>query len=150
MELKLPPAIIFLLFGSLMYFLAEFLPVGYFDFFGRLLLSKVLMVLAIILAILALFQFARAKTTVNPLQPKKTSYLVTGGVYQISRNPMYLSLLLLLLAIGLVLGNAFNTLIAAGFVAYMNRFQIVPEERRLLEKFGKPYKEYSSLVRRWF
>ena len=129
MELKLPPAIVFLLFLVIMYFLAEMLPFGYFDFFGRLVLAKVLMGLALILALMALFQFARNKTTIDPAKPQKASRLVTGGVYQITRNPMYLALLLVLLAAGLYFGNAFNTLTAAGFVAYMNRFQIMPEER---------------------
>jgi protein-S-isoprenylcysteine O-methyltransferase Ste14 len=63
---------------------------------------------------------------------------------------MYLAMLLLLLAFGVKLGNAFNTLVAAGFVAYMNRFQIVPEERILLDKFGRSFKEYCTLTRRWF
>lgn len=150
MELKLPPAIVFLLFLAIMYLLVQAMPVGYFDFFGRLLLAKVMVALALVVALVALFQFARAKTTVDPTRPTKTSQLVTGGIYQISRNPMYLAMLLVLLAAGLYLGNAFNTLTAAGFVAYMNRFQIMPEERMLSDKFGKAYKEYCTLVRRWF
>ena len=63
---------------------------------------------------------------------------------------MYLGLLLLLLAWGLHLGNAFNIVLAAGFVAYMNRFQIVPEEETLSKLFGKEYAQYCTLVRRWF
>jgi protein-S-isoprenylcysteine O-methyltransferase Ste14 len=63
---------------------------------------------------------------------------------------MYLSLLLLLLAWGLYLGNAFNTLLAALFVAYMNRFQIGPEERFLESRFGPAFRQYCTLVRRWF
>jgi protein-S-isoprenylcysteine O-methyltransferase Ste14 len=63
---------------------------------------------------------------------------------------MYLGLLLLLLALGLWLGNAFNTLVAAGFVSYMNHFQIQPEEDMLQQKFGKEYRFYCKLTRRWF
>ncbi|HEA80807.1 MAG TPA: isoprenylcysteine carboxylmethyltransferase family protein, partial [Maribacter sp.] len=40
--------------------------------------------------------------------------------------------------------------IAALFVGYMNRFQIIPEERILLEKFGRSFKDYCILTRRWF
>ncbi|WP_338038964.1 hypothetical protein [Maribacter litopenaei] len=61
-----------------------------------------------------------------------------------------MALLLVLLGFGLYLGNAFNTLVAAGFVAYMNRFQIIPEERILFDKFGKEYKTYLTATRRWF
>ena len=42
MELKVPPALVFVCFGLIMYLLAEFLPIGYFDFYGRMLLVKIL------------------------------------------------------------------------------------------------------------
>ncbi len=150
MKLKIPPAVVFLIFGGLMYLLAEFLPVGYFDFFGRPYLMIGLSALALIIAAIALLQFFGAKTTVDPTHPAKAVKLVETGIYAYTRNPMYLALLMLLLAWGIWLGNAFNTLLAAGFVAYMNHFQIVPEERALLQVFGKDYKQYCLLVRRWF
>lgn len=150
MKLKIPPAIVFLVFGFLMYLLARFLPFGYFDFTGRHYLIIVLLVLAVIIALIALYQFARLRTTIDPTQPSKANKLVDGGIYAYSRNPMYLALLLILLAWGIWLGNAFNTLMAAGFVAYMNRFQIVPEEQALLDIFGKAYRQYCINVRRWF
>ena len=150
MELKVPPALVFLCFGLMMYLLAEFLPMGYFDFYGRMLFAKILVGIGIVIALLALFQFKRANTTIDPTKPDKASNLVVGGIFKFSRNPMYLALLLLLLALGVFLGNAFNTLIAAGFVGYMNRFQIIPEERILLEKFERSFKDYCILTRRWF
>ncbi len=150
MELKLPPVIVFLLFALGMYLLSSLLPFGFFEFFGRLLLVKVFIGLAVGIGLLSIIQFLVSKTTLNPNKPDKASRLVTNGLYRFSRNPMYLALLLVLLAVGLQFGNAFNTLIAAGFVGYMNRFQIVPEEHILLAKFGKEYKEYLSKTRRWF
>ena len=48
------------------------------------------------------------------------------------------------------LGNAFNSLLAAGFVYYMNNFQIMPEEEALASMFGKEYQKYCVMVRRWF
>jgi len=150
MELKVPPALVFVCFGLIMYLLAEFLPIGYFDFYGRMLLVKILVGLGVLISIMALLQFGRAKTTIDPTKPDKASSLVVGGIFKFSRNPMYLSLLLILLALGVFLGNAFNILIAATFVGYMNRFQIIPEERILLEKFGRSFKDYCILTRRWF
>ncbi len=149
-ELRIPPAFVFLGFGGLMYLLAEWLPFGDFDFFGRRWLIYGLAGAGMALMLVALFQFARNRTTTDPTRPDKVSRLVTGGLYQYSRNPMYLSMLLFLLAWGLLLENAFNTLLAAGFVAFMNRFQIIPEERILEERFGAPYRQYCKLVRRWF
>ncbi|MFV1449459.1 isoprenylcysteine carboxylmethyltransferase family protein [Maribacter sp. HS] len=150
MELKVPPVIVFLCFGSIMYLLDLLLPIGYFDFFGRLMLAKFLVGIGMVIALLALIQFKLAKTTVDPTKPYKAQSLVVSGVFKFSRNPMYLALLLILLALGIFLGNAFNTLVAAGFVAYMNRFQIIPEEQILLNKFGRSFKDYCILTRRWF
>ncbi|MFS4418336.1 methyltransferase family protein [Maribacter sp. 2307ULW6-5] len=150
MELKLPPVVVFLIFVGLMNVVGNFLPVGYFDFFGRWALAAVLLVAAFVLGLVSLLQFHRSKTSIDPMHPQKITKLVTSGVYQFTRNPMYLALLLVLLAVGLYFGNAFNTLTAAAFVGYMNRFQIIPEERILLEKLGKPYKQYCLMVRRWF
>lgn len=150
MTLKLPPALVFLIFGGFMYLLATYLPVGYFDFFGRLFLMKFFIVLSTVVIGIALTQFLKHKTTVDPHNPSKTEKLITKGIYNYTRNPMYLGMLLLLLAWGLWLGNAFNTLLAAAFVAYMNRFQISAEEAALRVRFGKAYERYLIKVRRWF
>ncbi len=150
MRLKVPPVIVFIAFGALMYLLARFLPIGYFDFFGRGYLMYGLLAIAGSIGFISLFQFFKSKTTVDPSAPSKASKLVTSGIYQFSRNPMYLGLLLALLAWGLWLGNAFNVLLAAGFVGYMNAFQIIPEEEMLSKLFDKEYKQYCTLVRRWF
>ncbi|WP_420602097.1 methyltransferase family protein [Flagellimonas sp.] len=148
--MKILPPFVMLIFAGLMYVLAKFLPVGDFDFFGRIELAIFLFSLALLVTLLALFQFARAKTTSNPFNLSKTSALVTNGIYKFTRNPMYLGLLLLLLAFGLKMGNAFNTLLAAGFVYYMNHFQIKKEEEALLGLFGKEYSAYCKATRRWF
>ena len=150
MALKLPPFLVFLIFGGFMYLLNVFLPVGYFDFFGRMLITKIFIVLGILIILIALLQFYRKKTTIDPSTPSKASVLVTHGIYNYTRNPMYLGMLLFLLAWGMWLGNAFNVLFAAGFVAFMNRFQIMPEESALSMKFGKYYDQYLVKVRRWF
>ena len=150
MSLKLPPALVFILFSLLMYLLSRFLPFGDFGFFGRDYLIWVLMGMAVLIAIISLFQFFTSKTTIDPRTPFKATKLVTGGIYKFTRNPMYLAILLVLLAWGLWLGNAFNSLLAAGFVGYMNKFQIRPEEKALTAIFGKEFKQYCMLVRRWF
>lgn len=150
MHLKIPPVVVFLVFGLLMYLLSRLLAVGYFEFFGRTFLMYFLFGIACVIGLWALFQFFKSKTSVDPTNPSKASILVTNGLYQYSRNPMYLGLLLVLLAWGLYLGNAFNVLLAAGFVMYMNKFQIIPEEETLSGIFGKEYAQYRTLVRRWF
>lgn len=150
MKLRIPPQMVAFIFGTAMYILARLLPFGHFDFFGRRYLIYILAAMAIVLAALAKWQFRKFNTTSDPTTPSKATTLVTDGIYDYSRNPMYLALLLILLAWGLWLGNAFNTLLAAGFVGYMNKFQIIPEENALASNFGKSYQQYCNLVRRWF
>ncbi|NDV16996.1 isoprenylcysteine carboxylmethyltransferase family protein [Muricauda sp. TY007] len=150
MKIKVPPALVMLVFGGIMYVLDRFLPVGEFDFFGKKLLIWSLFGLGSLVILISVIQFMVKKTTTDPLNPNKASKLITNGIYKFTRNPMYLGMLLFLLAFGLKLGNAFNTIIAAGFVSYMNRFQIKPEEEVLAKMFGKEYNIYCKLTRRWF
>ncbi len=95
------------------------------------------------------YEFRRAHTTVDPTRPEAASAIVTRGVYRISRNPMYVGFALLLLAWGLHLAHTLAFFLVPGYVAYLNRFQIVPEERALLQKFGDAYASYARAVRRW-
>ena len=147
---RIPPALVFAFFAAGMLLLDRVLPVGNFEFFGRRTLTFVLVGSGVLLGLVSLIQFGKNRTSIDPLHPEKASTLVTGGIYQYSRNPMYLALLMVLLGWGLYLGNAFNTLLAAGFVGYMNAFQIQPEEEVMQRKFGSVYRQYCSLVRRWF
>lgn len=150
MKLKLPPVLVFLGFSILMYVLSVLLPFGDFGFFGRDFLVWFLGGSGVLVGIVTIVQFVVSKTTIDPRTPSKTTKLVTNGIYRFSRNPMYLALLMILLAWGLWLGNAFNTLLVAGFVGYMNKFQIVPEEEALRAIFGREFRYYCTQVRRWF
>jgi protein-S-isoprenylcysteine O-methyltransferase Ste14 len=96
-----------------------------------------------------LLAFYRAKTTVNPLQPGKASALVATGVYRVTRNPMYVGMALLLSAWALTLGTLPMLAGPVGFVLFITRFQIIPEERFMAAKFGEAYAAYCRRVRRW-
>lgn len=150
MKFRILPPLVMLIFGGFMYLLDRWLPVGEFDFFGRETMSTIILIVGFLIMIMALLQFTRKKTTTDPLHPEKANHLVTGGIFKYTRNPMYLAMLLFLIVLGLRLGNAFNTLLAAGFVYYMNHFQIKHEEEALTKKFGKEYLLYLKAVRRWF
>ncbi len=77
------------------------------------------------------------------------SSLVTSGVYTISRNPMYLGGLIMLLGWGILLSNAPALVCLPVYVLYINRFQIEPEERALTLLFGPAYTAYTARARRW-
>lgn len=93
--------------------------------------------------------FHQAKTTVNPLSPENATTLVTGGVYTISRNPMYLGCLLTLIGWGTYLGSLLAFSVVPLFLFTITRFQILAEERALEARFGDAYREYKQRVRRW-
>ena len=104
---------------------------------------------AVLVVIGGVVAFRRAKTTVNPMKPDTASSLVVSGIYRYTRNPMYLGFLLLLMAWAAALSNVLALVSLLAFVLYMNRFQIVPEERMLASRFAQDYAEYRARVRRW-
>ena len=116
---------------------------------GRLTICSALVMAGGVFDISGLFAFLKAKTTINPLRPGNTSHMVIAGIYRYSRNPMYFGLLLVLSGWATYLSHPLPFLILPLFVAYMNRFQIAPEERVLSAKFGPEYLTYKQSVRRW-
>jgi protein-S-isoprenylcysteine O-methyltransferase Ste14 len=93
--------------------------------------------------------FRRARTTINPTTPHKSSVLVDSGVYRITRNPMYVGLACVLVAWAVFLSSPWALLGPLAFVLYIGRFQIGPEERALEKLFGSEYAAYRARVRRW-
>lgn len=96
-----------------------------------------------------LWMFRKARTTFSPLRPDRSAAVVQTGVYRITRNPMYLGMVLILLGLALYLASPWAFLGPLAFAAYITRFQIVPEERALTERFGEAYAAYCARVRRW-
>ena len=94
-------------------------------------------------------EFRRSRTTVNPLHPERASSVVTSGIYRYTRNPMYVGIVLVLLGCFVAFGALSGLAGLPIFIAYMNRFQITPEEHALQAKFGREYTDYQARVRRW-
>lgn len=149
MQLKIPPPVIGLLTAISMWAVNRYFP-------DLRLATPFLPALGLTLALCGLtiefvsvFLFFRAKTTVNPLSPQNSRSLVTKGLYQYSRNPMYLGMLLLLMGFGLWQGQPLGLFFLIGFVWYITRFQIKPEEEILSGLFHDEYRSYCQRVRRW-
>jgi protein-S-isoprenylcysteine O-methyltransferase Ste14 len=149
LELKVPPVVKFLVAAAAMWLLAGALPFGAFSFPGQLLAASVILLLAGLVGMAGVRAFANSGTTVNPLRPECATRLVTGGIYRRTRNPMYLALLLALVAWGTWLGSAPALLVIPVFVLAINRLQIQPEERALEALFGAAFLAYKQQVRRW-
>jgi protein-S-isoprenylcysteine O-methyltransferase Ste14 len=149
LELKVPPPAVALAIAVLMWLLSRTAPALNFELAAGSLIGSVLGLMGIATAVAGVVTFARAKTTINPTTPQATTSLVSGGIYRVTRNPMYLGLLLILTAWALYLSNVLPFLLLPVFIVYINRFQIAPEERALTSLFGRDFAAYQSRVRRW-
>jgi protein-S-isoprenylcysteine O-methyltransferase Ste14 len=149
LELKIPPLLVWLLCAGAMRGVASAAPKLSFTLAGSSAIALALVALGGALAFAGVIAFRLKRTTVNPLTPSASSAVVSSGVYRLSRNPMYLGFLLALAGWALYLANAGAALLLLAFVAYMTQYQIKPEERVLLAKFGVEFAQYMSRVRRW-
>jgi protein-S-isoprenylcysteine O-methyltransferase Ste14 len=149
LELKIPPVAVTLVCALLMWLVAVLLPQhGLAENIARVV-AVIFVAASLICGIMGVRAFLKAQTTVDPLLRHKTSTLVTSGIYGISRNPMYLALLCLLIGFGFCLGSLYSLSLCVGFVLYLNRFQIEPEERMLSAQFPVEFPRYQARVRRW-
>jgi len=149
LELKIPPLIVLLIAALLMWAIARATPHWTLPYPGRRLLAAALLVLGIAIVLMGVLSFRKASTTVDPRSPETTSRIVSSGIYRFTRNPMYLGMLIVLIAWLALLANVGAAVVVALFAVYITRWQIVPEERALEEKFGAEYEAYRSSVRRW-
>jgi protein-S-isoprenylcysteine O-methyltransferase Ste14 len=149
LELKMPPPAVALLCALGMWLLAQYTPA----YLIAPLLKWSFVVFFILLGatfnIAGLIEFNRSKTTINPLQPEKSSALVSGGIYKITRNPMYCGMVAFLIAWMSYLENSTTLIGVFFFMWYITQFQIKPEEKILAALFGEAYIQYQQRVRRW-
>jgi protein-S-isoprenylcysteine O-methyltransferase Ste14 len=80
---------------------------------------------------------------------RRANTLQTTGVYAITRNPMYLSLLLVYLGLTCIAGNWWNVMLLPLLLLVVQQYIIKREERYLMRQFGNSYAEYKARVRRW-
>ena len=149
LELKVPPPVVALSIAGLSWIASWAAPTLGFVLPHRNVIVLALLVAGVCVALLGVASFRRARTTVNPLKPEKSSALVMSGIYQYTRNPMYLGLLLVLLGWVLFVSNIIAFVLLPVFILYLNRFQIGPEERTLASMFGQEFTAYKAKVRRW-
>lgn len=149
LELKVPPLAVVLIIAAAMWLASICTPFLSLAIPWRLAFAASLAGVGIAFAATGVLAFRRASTTVNPTTPEATSTVVASGIYRFSRNPMYVGMLFILAGWAIFLANMLPPLFLPAFVAYMNRFQIGPEERALSARFGSEYASYLRSVRRW-
>ncbi|MBF0658022.1 isoprenylcysteine carboxylmethyltransferase family protein [Psychrobacter sp. NG25] len=149
LELKVPPVAQVIITAAVMYGASRIIPSLQFYFDGKNMFAIALSIIGLSSGIMGVVQFKKAQTTVNPHTPEKSTDLVTLGIYQYTRNPMYLGLVLILLGWAFYLSHFLPFVLVPVFMIYMTRFQIQPEERIMTQNFGREYQAYLASVRRW-
>ena len=106
-------------------------------------------IFAIALALLlpALWRFAVSRNTLITVRPAQS--LQTTGIYALTRNPMYLGLLLLYVTMAFFKGNSWTFLFIIPLLLMIQSYVIRKEERYLQREFGEQFETYKSKVRRW-
>jgi len=149
LQLKIPPPVVGLIAGLSVFVIDHLASSIELDFGVLKIIAWLFIGTGIVIEAWSIWLFFRARTTVNPLKPQNSKTLVTTGMYQFTRNPMYLGMLLLLIGWTFWIGNPLGFTMLFGFVWYLTRFQIKPEEQVLTDLFGEQFIEYKRQVRRW-
>jgi protein-S-isoprenylcysteine O-methyltransferase Ste14 len=104
-------------------------------------------VLGVASTLWAVSRFIKAGTPYIPFE--QSTALITRGLYRVTRNPMYLGLVIALTGIAILLGTASPFFVIPVFFWFIQRTFVQREERFLENLFGQEYLAYKARVRRW-
>jgi protein-S-isoprenylcysteine O-methyltransferase Ste14 len=149
LENTIPPPALMLIIAATMWGVAKIQSPMAIEPRLRIGLMLALGVVALVFSIGGVIAFRVARTTINPVQIDRASRVVTGGIYRLSRNPMYVGLTALLAGWAVFLSVPATGIGPVVFALFTYRFQILPEERVMAAKFGREYLDYKQRVRRW-
>ena len=145
---KFPPPLIFLLVLTVTTALDYFYPLGLGGSTVPLYAGILVFPSGVVVAFLALRNFKRAKTNIEPWKP--TRKIVSSGIYGYTRNPMYLAFCLGQTGIGLMVNSLWFLVGSIVLGIFLYHIAIKKEEAYLEKKFGEDYILYKNRVRRWF
>jgi protein-S-isoprenylcysteine O-methyltransferase Ste14 len=92
-------------------------------------------------------QFQTRGTTIKPFQD--ATVLISDGFFAVSRNPMYLGMVIVVAGVAALLGSLSPFIVATAFALVLDRRFIRPEEKSLEQSFGNAFRQYRKRVRRW-
>jgi protein-S-isoprenylcysteine O-methyltransferase Ste14 len=148
LELKVPPLLQLAVCGTGMGLMVAISPLPAADPLAISLIS-VFSLVGTFFCGAGVWYFRKQKTTVDPRYPERSTALVVSGIYQYTRNPMYVGFVSFLLAEYVLVGQWMALTWVLAFVWYLTRYQIIPEERALRKIFGEEYTQYQKSVPRW-
>jgi len=149
LENRIPPPLVAVFIAAVMWGLSQFTSTLLLGITVKYSLIIGFVLAGIFFAVSGAISFRLAKTTVNPLKPETASALVTSGIYQFTRNPMYVGFVAFLFAWASFLGTVWGVGLIVVYIAYIQRFQITPEERALTKIFKGEFIDYKAQVRPW-
>ena len=145
----IPPPLIYVLIFLIAIFLQNRFPIkdNIFHFKATKLLGFLFLLSSFCFLSTSLLKFFKTKNTLIPFKP--ASSLQTTGVYNISRNPMYLGLAIVYLGIACLVGNWWNFILFPILILIVQEAIIIKEEKYLERAFKDEFKIYKNNVRRW-
>lgn len=143
-----PPLFYVVLFLAALFLQKEF-PInsGLFHTQGMKIMGIIFIVIALIFLIRSFRQFFKSKNTLITIRPANS--LQTNGMFNITRNPMYLGLAIIYLGLTCLVGNWWNLIVFPFLLLLVQEYIIKKEEKYLDRRFGNEYAEYRHKVRRW-
>ena len=113
----------------------------------RIVIGAVLLLSGVLVLFLSNKEFVRTKQDPEPWTP--TTSIISSGIYSRTRNPIYIAAAIIMIGIGIMLGNYWVIAFLIPVLIAIHYMAILPEEKYLEEKFGNDYLTYKSAVRRW-
>lgn len=145
----IPPPLVYVVIFLVSLLIQKLLPLDRTFFYSTIAANVgiVLLICAAVFAVPAVVQFIRSKNNIVPIRPANS--LQTTGIYSITRNPMYMSLLLFYAGLAITKGNWWTMILIPALILIVQGYIIRKEEAYLERKFGEDYAAYKKRVRRW-
>lgn len=146
--LQIPP-ILLCITGGLMWLVHQFTSVIHIHTGYEYIVSRLLLLIALVLFGAIIYQFWKNSTTASPLHIDATTSLIQSGPFRWSRNPIYIVDVIVLLAWLIWMAEWANLIFIGVFIYLVQTGQIHREEQSLKKQFGSEYETYCQRVSRW-
>lgn len=147
--INIPPPLIYAVIFLAAVFIQKKISIDDHVFKNRIIpiIGILFILIAIYYSVRSMNQFIQTKNTIIPNKPAES--LQTTGIYHSTRNPMYLSLMMIYLGLSCLIGNWWNIILLPLLFLIIQEYIIKKEEKYLVRRFGQEYIDYSHRVRRW-
>ncbi len=146
-KIAIHPMIIVFVYIILSSILRRIWPLPILDFEWLFYVGCTAIAIGIGILLIAVKEFSKKQAEIG--FTTGSTALVTEGIYQYTRNPMYLAFVINFIGFSMVFNGLWDLILIIPLVIALNQMVLVKEEDYLLEKFRDEYKDYKNSVRRW-